>query len=947
MSRNATLRAGTLGASAPGSSSPCYEPRRMSPPVRVRIAPSPTGDPHVGTAYIALFNYAFAKKQRRQVHPCASRTPTATRSTPESEAAILRALSWVGLQLGRGPRHRRPVRPLPPVASAPRSTARTSTPLMAIGRAPTAASARRSGSRPCATSSGARGCSSATTACAAGARATRASGASAAGEPFVVRLAMPRTGETVFVDRLRGEVKFENAQIDDQILLKTDGFPTYHLANVVDDHLMEITHVIRAEEWLSSTPKHVVLYQAFGWQAPEWVHMPLLRNADKSKISKRKNPVSLDYYQDAGFLPEALLNYLGTMGWSIAGDREKFTLDEMVEAFSFDRVSLGGPVFDLVKLSAMNADYLRALRRRRDRAPAARLAPLRRAPARRSCRSCASASSASTSSSRSPTSSSRATSTTRRCRRSGCQGPDAQGGRRMRSVVSARRWTRTATFQRAGLEALARAFAEKTRLADQGAVHAAAPGGHRQARRRRRCSRRWWASGRELVRRRIRLCAEYVKKMPAPAASGAGRALKGGRAGRSVALRRDRSASADDPSRGARRGGRSASTFTSRSAASAARTATSRSTRAPRSRTTSTPTPSSPSSRARARLVRGAGPARVDLLRRRHARPLAAGRARARDRGGPRKRSAVAARRRARDHRRGEPRRDRRRAAARAARGGRQPAVAGRPGPRGSPAGRARAATTTRPRPARRARGAGRRLRGRLRSISIFGVPGQSLDDWRRAVDAALALAPDARVGLRAHHRARHRLRRARPRRPAAAPRRRSGRRDVRARAAPRSPPPGCRVRGVELRAARRVARATIALLGAGAVPRRGRVGGFVPAARRRQRAGASRTRAPPTSTCRRPRAGGGSPAPRHVERRTAADLENEAVWLGLRTTDGIDRAAHRARHGRDPLAGREPASAWAITAGWLVADEAHVRLTPAGVLFADEIAGRFWRDES
>jgi glutamyl-tRNA synthetase len=156
-------------------------------------------------------------------------------------------------------------------------------------------------------------------------------------------------------------VRFDSTQIDDQILLKSDGFPTYHLANVVDDHLMGITHVIRAEEWLSSTPKHVELYKAFGWQAPEWIHMPLLRNADKSKISKRKNPVSLDYYRAAGFLPEALLNYLGTMGWSISGDREKFTLAEMIEAFTFDRMSLGGPVFDLVKLSAMNADYLRAL----------------------------------------------------------------------------------------------------------------------------------------------------------------------------------------------------------------------------------------------------------------------------------------------------------------------------------------------------------------------------------------------------------------------------------------------------------------------------------------------------------------------------------------------------------------------------------------------------------
>jgi glutamyl-tRNA synthetase len=183
----------------------------------------------------------------------------------------------------------------------------------------------------------------------------------ASGEAFVIRLAMPKTGETVFTDRLRGEVRFDNTQVDDQILLKSDGFPTYHLANVVDDHLMGITHVIRAEEWLSSTPKHVELYKAFGWQAPEWIHMPLLRNADKSKISKRKNPVSLDYYRAAGFLPEALLNYLGTMGWSISGDREKFTLAEMIEVFTFDRMSLGGPVFDLVKLSAMNADYLRAL----------------------------------------------------------------------------------------------------------------------------------------------------------------------------------------------------------------------------------------------------------------------------------------------------------------------------------------------------------------------------------------------------------------------------------------------------------------------------------------------------------------------------------------------------------------------------------------------------------
>ena len=153
----------------------------------------------------------------------------------------------------------------------------------------------------------------------------------------------------------------ENQQIDDQVLQKSDGFPTYHLANVVDDHLMEITHVMRAEEWVTSTPKHVLLYQAFGWEAPEFIHMPLLRNQDKSKISKRKNPVSINFYKQAGFLPEALLNYLGMMGWTMPDGREKFTVEEMVKDFTLDRISLGGPVFDVQKLTWLNGLYLREL----------------------------------------------------------------------------------------------------------------------------------------------------------------------------------------------------------------------------------------------------------------------------------------------------------------------------------------------------------------------------------------------------------------------------------------------------------------------------------------------------------------------------------------------------------------------------------------------------------
>ena len=168
-------------------------------------------------------------------------------------------------------------------------------------------------------------------------------------------------GQVVVRDRLRGEVTFDLAQIDDQVLLKSDGMPTYHLANVVDDHLMEITHVIRAEEWISSTPKHVLLYQAFGWDEPAWHHMPLLRNNDKSKISKRKNPVSINYYRDAGILPHALCNFLGLMGWTFGDDREKFTLAEMVAAFSWDRIALGGPVFNLDKLTWLNEKYIHEL----------------------------------------------------------------------------------------------------------------------------------------------------------------------------------------------------------------------------------------------------------------------------------------------------------------------------------------------------------------------------------------------------------------------------------------------------------------------------------------------------------------------------------------------------------------------------------------------------------
>ena len=181
----------------------------------------------------------------------------------------------------------------------------------------------------------------------------------AKGEPHVVRMSVPRQGQCTFNDMLRGEITIDWAQIDLQILLKADGMPTYHLANVVDDHLMEISHVIRGEEWINSAPKHILLYQYFGWKTPVFCHLPLLRNVDKSKLSKRKNPTSILYYQRMGFLPEALVNYLGRMGWSMPDEREKFSLSEMLAAFDIQRVSLGGPVFDVEKLSWLNGMWIR------------------------------------------------------------------------------------------------------------------------------------------------------------------------------------------------------------------------------------------------------------------------------------------------------------------------------------------------------------------------------------------------------------------------------------------------------------------------------------------------------------------------------------------------------------------------------------------------------------
>ncbi len=324
--------------------------------IRTRIAPSPTGDPHVGTAYIALFNRCFAHKHGGKFILRIEDTDQ-QRSSARSELDILSSLQWLGLQWDEGPGCEGEFGPY-------RQSERTSIyaqqikTLLATGAAfhcfctAERLDALRQQQMQDKQTLGYDGhCLQLT---AADVKSKLASGAE-----HVIRMRIPTEGNCEFNDLLRGNVTINWSQVDMQVLIKSDGRPTYHFANVVDDHLMEISHVIRGEEWINSTPKHILLYQYFGWQAPIFCHMPLLRNPDKSKLSKRKNPTSIRYYQAMGYLPQALLNYLGMMGWTMPNAQEKFTQDEMKENFDISRVSLGGPIFDIEKLDWLNGKYIR------------------------------------------------------------------------------------------------------------------------------------------------------------------------------------------------------------------------------------------------------------------------------------------------------------------------------------------------------------------------------------------------------------------------------------------------------------------------------------------------------------------------------------------------------------------------------------------------------------
>lgn len=326
--------------------------------IRTRVAPSPTGSPHLGTAYVALFNRAFAHQNDGKFVLRVEDTDR-ERSDSTSDQAIQNALRWLGLDWDEGPDIGGPHGPY-------RCSERLNiyhdliAELVSIGGAfycfcskerldTVRASQRQQGLVPkydghCLRLS---------------AQETQAR--LEKGSPHVIRLKVPSEGSCVFKDVLRGSIEIPWGQVDMQVLLKSDRYPTYHFAASVDDHLMEISHIFRGEEWLSSCPKHQLIYSYFGWEQPELIHLPLLRNPDHSKLSKRRQSTSINYFRRCGYLPEALLNYLATMGFSMPDEREQFTVQEFHDAFTPSRLSTSGPVFDLAKLSWLNGQYIREM----------------------------------------------------------------------------------------------------------------------------------------------------------------------------------------------------------------------------------------------------------------------------------------------------------------------------------------------------------------------------------------------------------------------------------------------------------------------------------------------------------------------------------------------------------------------------------------------------------
>lgn len=330
----------------------------MSKPVRVRLAPSPTGDVHIGTIWIAQFNWLFAKQNNGKFIVRLEDTDQ-KRLVEGSIEKIYDALNWYGLTPDEGPEQGGPFAPY--VQSQRLELYKqyaeqlinqgsayycfcTAERLTEVRAAQEAAKKPPRYDKHCAKLDH-----------------NESAKRVAAGESHVVRLNVPITGAITFHDLIRGDVTFRYDQVDDSVLLKSDGFPTYHLAVVVDDHLMEISHVIRGEEWLSSAPKHLLLYERFGWTPPAFAHLPLILGTDKKKLSKRHGATSALSFRELGYLPETMQNFLALMGWHPKGDVETLTRTEVIEQFSLDEINPSGAVFDQTKLDWLNGWYIRQL----------------------------------------------------------------------------------------------------------------------------------------------------------------------------------------------------------------------------------------------------------------------------------------------------------------------------------------------------------------------------------------------------------------------------------------------------------------------------------------------------------------------------------------------------------------------------------------------------------
>jgi glutamyl-tRNA synthetase len=327
-------------------------------PVRVRLAPSPTGTPHIGTARTAIFDWLAARNSGGQFILRIEDTDQ-NRYVPESLELIYQSLRWLGLEWDEGPEIGGPHAPYFQSQRLDLYQAAAKR-LIEAGRAyecyctPERLDEMRNRQREqklppgydglCSTDEG------------------RAETKAGAGDRRpVVRFRMPDEGETVVNDFLRGEVRFENTRLDDSVLLKSDGFPTYHLAVAVDDHEMRISHILRGEEWLPSAPLHQRVFEALGYEAPVWVHTPLILGTDRSKLSKRHGAQSVLEYRDQGYLPQAVFNFLGLLGWSLDDKTEIISRDEFVQHFSLERLLKSPAVFNLEKLDWINGEYMRNL----------------------------------------------------------------------------------------------------------------------------------------------------------------------------------------------------------------------------------------------------------------------------------------------------------------------------------------------------------------------------------------------------------------------------------------------------------------------------------------------------------------------------------------------------------------------------------------------------------